>query len=59
MGGVDVKVRLRDRLSLAPQARLYYMDRSEFLTGYVHRGPDETGPVRVTVTLAAIVAFGR
>ena len=59
MLGIDVRVPLRNRLSLAPQARVYFTDRTDYLTGYVHRGPKESGPVRGSAGLTAIMTFGR
>ena len=59
MSGVDIRVALSNRFSLAPQGRLYYLKRSEYLTGYVHRGPDQAGPIRLSIGVTAIFGVSR
>lgn len=51
--GVDVPVRVSAKTSLAPTLRLFRVWRRQYLTGYVHRGPENGSGVILTIGMSA------
>ena len=54
-GGLDFKILLNDRVSIAPGLRLRFTGRGDYLTDYVFRGPGQVDTANLSVGVTGIV----